>query len=284
MALPVPREDCAALITGASAGLGEQFAHQLAALGHDVVLVARRRERLVGLAEQIERTYGVRAVAIPCDVGDPYSRTALMDELNRMGTTVHILVNNAGFATGGYFVDSDLRREVDQARVLVEAVVDFTATYAPGMVARGSGAILNVASTAGMRALPYSAGYSAAKAHTLALTEALHLELKGAGVSVTALCPGPVHTEFWEVAGNQPIEGAMPRIAWVSAEKVVAAGLRGLDKNRRIVVPGWFVRLLSFGNRVAPPALVNPIMTMIMRPHAGPLAREDAQTIDSVTF
>ena len=150
--------------------------------------------------------------------------------------------------------------------MLVEAVVHLTAALLPGMVHRGDGAVLNVASTAGMQPLPWSAGYSAAKAHTLSFSQALRQEVRGRGVSVTALCPGPVRTEFWKVAGDQPIKKAMPRAMWVAPEDVAAAGLRGLERGRRVVVPGSMVRASSWGARWAPHAVQLPLLARAMRP------------------
>src|SRR5947209_11213408 len=203
MSLPEPRPDAAALVTGASAGIGGAIAHELARRGHDLILVARRRDRLEELASELDDAYGVHADVIPCDLGDAIARDRLPDQVADLGREVDVLVNNAGFATSGPFERADPQRELEQVRVLVEAVMTLSRAFVAGMVQRGAGAILNVASTAGMQPLPYNAGYSAAKAYVLTFSEAIHQELRGHGVAVTALCPGPVQTDFWDTSGWQ---------------------------------------------------------------------------------
>ncbi len=162
-----------------------------------------------------------------CDLGKQASRARLPGRIASLGLEVDILANNAGFATGGRFDESDPERELEQVRVLCEAPVALTSAFLPGMIERKEGAILNVASTAAFMPLPYSAGYSAAKAHSLAFSEALHGEVAGRGVTVTALCPGPVKTEFWEVAGDQPIEATVPDLVWVTPEECAKAAVDG---------------------------------------------------------
>ena len=266
MSIPTPTAHSTALVTGASSGIGEALALQLAARGHHITLVARRRERLDELAARIRAEYPGGADVVSCDLTDRAARSALVDEVGRSGRWVSVLINNAGFATGGDFSTIDTDREVDQVRVLVEAVVDLTSAFLPGMVERGEGAVLNIASTAGFQPLPWSAGYSAAKAHTLAFSEALHFEVIGRGVTVTALCPGPVRTEFWQIAGDQPIKKTMPKPMWVATDAVAAAGLRGLERGRRLVVPGGMVRMSSFGARWMPHAVQLPLLTRAMKP------------------
>ena len=175
--LPDPQPTSAALVTGASSGIGAEIARELARRGHGVVLVARRKEKLDELAAELSAEYGVRAEPVGCDLGKAASRQRLPARVASLGLDVEILVNNAGFATGGAFHESDPARELEQVRVLVEAVVALTSAFLPAMVQRRRGAILNVASTAGMQPMPYSAGYSAAKAYVLTFSEALHQEL-----------------------------------------------------------------------------------------------------------
>jgi short-subunit dehydrogenase len=266
MALPAPHPERTALVTGASSGIGAAIARQLARRGHGLTLVARRAPLLEALADELRAEHDVKVDVIPCDLGVATSRWDLLGTLADSGREVSILVNNAGFATGGRFVDTDVAREVEQVRVLVEAVVHLTAATLPGMVERREGAILNIASTAGFQPLPWSAGYSSAKAHTLAFSESLHEEVRGRGVAVTALCPGPVRTEFWEVAAGQPIKQAMPRPMWVSVENVAEAGIRGLERGRRVVVPGRAVQLSSFGARWTPHAIQLPMLRRAMNP------------------
>jgi uncharacterized protein len=270
VSLPAPSSDSAALVTGASSGIGAALARELAERGHALVLVARRKDRLDALAEQLNGEFGVRAETIGCDLGKAASRQRLPSRVEALELQISVLVNNAGFATNGAFHQSDAARELEQVRVLVEAPVALTSAFLPGMVKRGAGAILNVASTAGMQPLPYSAGYSAAKAYVLTFSEALHQELHGSGVTVTALAPGPVSTDFWqisgwEVAGGETFESAVPRPAWVTAEEAASAGVRGLEAGRRVVVPGLPVRATMLAAQYLPHALKLPALEWAMR-------------------
>ncbi len=255
MSIPDPRPGAAALVTGASAGIGSAIARELADRGHDLVLVARRAERLEKLAGELRAEPGVNVEVMPCDLADREARDGLPARIEEAGLEIDVLVNNAGFATGGPFYRSDPAREVDQVRVLVEAPVALCSAFTPGMVERRSGAILIVASTAAMQPLPYSAGYSAAKAHALTFAEALHSELRGRGVTVTALCPGPVDTEFWEIPDEQPIQSTIPKAAWISAADAGRAGVKGLASGRRVVVPGQSVRAAMLATRYVPHAI-----------------------------
>ncbi len=270
VSLPKPSSSSAALITGASSGIGLEIARQLATRGHTLVLVARRKDRLAALASELTATYGVRVETISADLGKEASRRRVPSRLTELGLEVEILVNNAGFATNGPFDESDSARELEQVRVLVEAVVALTSTFLPGMVQRGSGAILNVASTAGMQPLPYSAGYSAAKAYVLTFTEALHVEQRRHGVTVTALAPGPVATDFWEISGwavqgGKSFETAVPRPVWISAEHAARAGIEGLEAGERVVVPGLPIRTAMQAARYLPHAFKLPAIEWFMR-------------------
>jgi hypothetical protein len=270
MSLPKPTSSTAALVTGASAGIGTAISHELAKRGHGLVLVARRKEKLDELAAELIAEYGVRAETLGTDLSKAASRQRLPGRVESLGLEISVLVNNAGFATGGAFHQADAERELEQVRVLVEAPVALTSAFLPGMVRRGRGAILNVASTAGMQPLPYSAGYSAAKAYVLTFSEALHQEVRGSGVTVTALAPGPVSTEFWdtagwEVASGQSFEKAVPRHAWVSAEDAASAGVKGLEAGRRVVVPGLPVRAAMLASQYLPHALKLPAIEWAMR-------------------
>ena len=246
------------------------IARELAHRGHNLVLVARRQNLLDQLAQELTAEYGVRAEAISCDLGRPAARGRLPGQIAELGLDVEILVNNAGFATGGPFHASDPERELEQVRVLVEAVVALTSAFLPGMVDRQRGAILNVSSTAAMQPLPHAAGYSAAKAYVLTFSEAVHQEVSGHGVTVTALCPGPVETEFWQgadwqVAGGRSFEKAIPKPALVSARGVAKAGIDGLDAGRRVVVPGLPMRAAMLASRYIPHALKLPLLESVMR-------------------
>lgn len=270
MPLPLPTSRTAALVTGASSGIGAEIARLLARRGHTVVLVARRRDRLAQLAAELTAEFSVRAETLGCDLSRAASRQRLPGRISALGLEIDVLVNNAGFATGGPFHRSDPARELDQLRVLVEAPLTLCSEYLPGMVRRGSGAVLNVASTAGMQPLPYSAGYSAAKAYVLRFSEALHQELRGSGVTVTALAPGPVSTEFWDVAGwevgsGQTFENAVPRPIWVTAQQAAEAGISGLEAGHRVVVPGLPMRAAMLAGQYVPEALKLPVIEWAMR-------------------
>jgi uncharacterized protein len=252
MALPPPSPESTCVITGASSGIGAEVARELSRRGYAVTLVARREDRLQELATEL----GDGAEVHAADVTDANARAGLADALAARGIRVDVLVNNAGFSTSGPFTQSDRRRELDMIRTNVEAVVDFCALFAPAMAERGSGAILNLASTAAFQPLPMQAGYAATKAFVLSFTEALHAELRGDGVSVTALCPGPVKTEFAEVANLEAAEGAMPGFLWDGPEEVAKAGIDGLARGKRVVIPGLLNRAGAIGGQHAPRSIV----------------------------
>jgi uncharacterized protein len=256
MALPPPRPDSTSLVTGASAGIGADVARSLARRGHGVTLVARRAERLSKLAEELRAEHSVRAETLECDLADAGSRDKMLARLADLGLTVEVLVNNAGFGTGGRFQELDPGREVEMVRLNVEAVVALCGRFLPGMVARGRGAVLNVASTAAFQPLPRQATYGATKAFVLSFTEAVHADLEGTGVTATALCPGPVRTEFSEVAGIDEAAQGLPSLFWMDSPEVAEAGVRGLERDRRVVVPGALNRVGALGGQHAPRGLL----------------------------
>jgi short-subunit dehydrogenase len=260
MSLPPPRPTGVALVTGASSGIGDALARELRSRGYGLIVVARREDRLEALADELGDTH-----VLACDLADESARAELPDRIAELGLEVDILVNNAGFATGGPFIESDAEREVAQVRILVEAPVALTSAFLPAMVERGSGAILFVASTAGLGALPNSAGYSAAKHHTRAFAESLHYELRGRGIAVTALCPGPVSTELWEVEEGHPIEAAVPKPLWVTPERCASEAVAGLAENRRIVIPGPALRAGFAALQYMPSAVKLPITERLLR-------------------
>jgi len=227
-----------ALITGASAGIGEEFARQLARRGHDLILVARRKDRLEKLAEEVPTT----AHVIECDLVSDAAK--LPGEVAKLGVDVDLLLNNAGFGLRGRFLELDPAREAEMVRVNCEAVVTLTHAFVPAMVERGRGGVITVASTAGMQPLPYEATYGASKAFAISFMEALWMELRDTGVQVTVVNPGPVKTEWQEVAGydeDTPIPPGM-----ISAEQCVTDALRAYDQGKRSMIPGrffpWFMR------------------------------------------
>ena len=241
-----------ALITGASAGLGVEFARQLSKRGHRLVLVARRKERLDELAKELGNA---RVVAL--DLSKSSAAAKLMADLEAAGETVEILVNNAGFGLIGRFAELDAKRERQMIDLNVGTLTDLCRAVAPQMIKRKSGGIINVASTAAFQPGPRMAVYFASKAFVLSFTEALHEELKPHGVRVTCLCPGPTRTEFGEVAGFNG-NGMFDRVAMESPE-VVEAGLKGLDKNHAVVVPGILNKITAASTRFAPRPVVRKI-------------------------
>jgi short-subunit dehydrogenase len=256
MALPQPSPGSTCLVTGASSGIGVELARQLAAKGHGVTLVARREDRLRELAEELERKHNVRAEAIGCDLSDAAARDALAARLAEGGLEVDVLLNNAGFGSAGDFQRLDQQGELRMVRTNVEAVVDLCGRYVPGMVERGRGAILNVASTAAFQPLPRQATYGASKAFVLAFSEALASDLKGTGVTVTALCPGPVRTEFTDAHEGFKAAEKTPDFVWMSAEQTARAGLKGLERGRRVAVPGVGNRVGAIAGQHAPRSLL----------------------------
>ena len=242
-----------ALVTGASSGLGAEFARALAAAGYGVTLVARREARLEALGAALRADHGVRVEVLPCDLTDPEARAELPARLEALGLRVDILVNNAGFATGGPFEASSLDDELQQVRLLCEAPVDLTRRFLPEMLVRQAGVILNVTSTAAMLPLPYSAGYAAAKAQLLSFSEALHAEARGRRVTVTAVCPPPVRTELFAKT-DHPVE-RVPDVAWLDAPEVVSAALDAARRGKRVVVPKPLARATAPLLRFAPRSL-----------------------------
>jgi short-subunit dehydrogenase len=241
-----------ALITGASAGLGVEFARQLSQRGHRLVLAARRKDRLDALAKELGKA---RAVAI--DLSKRNAVAKLMADLEAGGEQVEILVNNAGFGLIGPFAELDSGRLRQMIDLNVGALSDLCRAVAPQMAHRKSGGILNVASTAAFQPGPKMAVYFATKAFVLSLTEALHEELKPHGVHVTCLCPGPTRTEFGEVAGFGG-NGLFDRVA-MKSPAVVKAGLDALDNNRAVVVPGAMNKFGAASTRFAPRSVVRKI-------------------------
>lgn len=241
-----------ALVTGASAGLGVEFARQLSKRGHRLVLAARRKDRLESLAKELGNA---RAVAIDLSKKDAAAKLFADVEVN--GEVVDLLVNNAGFGLIGRFAELDAKRERQMIDLNVGALTDLCRTVAPGMIERRSGAILNVASTAAFQPGPKMAVYFATKAFVLSFTEALHEELKPHGIKVSCLCPGPTRTEFGEVAGFGG-NGMFDHVAMGPVE-VVEAGLNSLDKNHAVVVPGWMNKVTAASSRFAPRSVVRKI-------------------------
>ena len=241
-----------AVITGASAGLGVEFARQLSGRGHQLVLVARRKDRLQELAAELGNA---RAIAL--DLATPGASARLLRDVEAAGENISLLVNNAGFGLIGRFAELDPERQRGMIDLNVGALTELCRGVAPQMIARKSGAILNVASTAAFQPGPKMAVYFATKAFVLSLTEALHEELKPHGIKVSCLCPGPTGTEFGEVAGFGG-NSLFDRVA-MRADDVVRIGLKGLEKNKAVVVAGWLNKLGAASTRFAPRSVVRKI-------------------------
>jgi len=247
-------DGCSALITGASAGIGDEFARQLAMRAQSLVLVARREERLNELREELQHRNAqlnvhVRAV----DLCDKSQIDDLIAWLERDKINIDCLINNAGLGDYGSFATSDPERNGRIIQVNIVALTLLTRRLLPQMIARKRGAILNVSSSAGFLPIPGMAVYGASKAYVNSLSEALRAELRGTGVTVTALCPGPVHTEFGDVAkrpGGQPERG--PEFVYVSLEKTVRDAFATVEADRPLVIPGLAMTLGMFLVRITP--------------------------------
>jgi len=256
-------EDCNALITGASAGIGREFACQLAGRARSMILIARRDERLVELADELHQTQPKLLIHVrKTDLADPVQLQELLAWLDREQREVNLLINNAGLGDSGPFAESDPVRNNQMTLVNVTALTSLTRHLLPRMIAEGHGGILNVSSSAGFLPIPGSGVYAATKAYVTSFSEALRAELRETGVSVCALCPGPVVTEFQQVAkreGAQPDIG--PKFLVVSAERVVRDALAGLESDRPLVIPGFGMKLLMVLARVMP----MPVMRLVAR-------------------
>ncbi len=258
MSLPPPGPYRAAVVTGASSGIGADMARELYRRGHQVVLVARSVDKLEALATEL----GERAFVLAADLSDRPTRAGLLGRVEALGLTPDVLINNAGLSTLGPVSKSDPDAEMNMIEVDVVAVADLCSRFLPGMVERGQGAVLNVASTAAFQPLPGQAAYGAGKAFVLSYTQSLAGELRGTGVSATALCPGPVKTGFGETAGfsDEDAEAALPKIMWISSEAVAKAAIDGLAKGRLVVIPGGANRVAAAFAQVTPRTLLVPIL------------------------
>jgi hypothetical protein len=258
MSIPAPRQGGAALITGASSGIGAELARQLSERGHDAILVARRRDRLDTLAAELRR-HGARAEVIACDLADADDRARLPVEIARLGLDVDVLVLCAGFGLAGPFVEQPPDRISAMVRTNVEAVISLSRALVPQMAERGSGAVLVVSSMAGNQPMPNFGVYAATKAAITSFAEALHAELRPRGVTVTALCPGGVRTEFSEVAEATRAERRTPSAFMIDADECARAGLVALEQGRRTVVPKRAVRVFVWLGAHAPRAVWLPM-------------------------
>ena len=246
-----------ALITGASAGLGREYARLFAKDGHDLVLVARRRERLDELANELTAAHGTTCTVIAADLATPGAGRQIADQVQAAGRTIDFLVNNAGFGKRGPFAQSDVRLQLEMIDVNVRALVELTHLFLPGMLERKQGRILNIASMAGFVPGPFMATYYSSKAFVVSFTEALAQELRGTGVTATASCPGPTATEFGDVAGSSKSNLFKRRVA--DAASVARHGYRAMLAGTVVAIPGMQNKLSVQSVRIAPRAVVRAI-------------------------
>jgi short-subunit dehydrogenase len=250
-----------ALVTGASAGIGRQLALLFAADGYDLVLVARRRERLEQLAEQLGNQFRVRVELIVADLRDPQTPTHIADELGRRGLSIDVLVNNAGFGKLGAFAELDVSVQLDMITVNVQALVHLTHLLLPSLLAQHHGHILNIGSVAGFVPGPHMAVYYATKAFVNSFSEALSRELRGSGVSVTVCCPGPTESEFGAIAGTN---ARAIRSRAMPAATVARSAYRAMNRLRVVNIPGAS-KLLVLLLRFMPRALIRSIACRLNR-------------------
>ncbi|MGE5209438.1 MAG: SDR family NAD(P)-dependent oxidoreductase [Alphaproteobacteria bacterium] len=260
-------DNCNVLITGASAGIGREFAHQLGNRARSMILVARRDERLLELAEQLKREHANLLVHIrKVDLSDLAQLQGLLEWLDREKLEVDLLINNAGLGDNGPFAKSDPVRNKEMTLVNVTVLTLLTRHLLPQMIAKRRGGILNVSSSAGFLPIPGFAVYAATKAYVTSFSEALRAELRGTGVGVCALCPGPVTTEFQQVAsrhGSEPEIG--PNIVVVPVEQVVRDALAALESDRPMVVPGLAMKLLMLLARATPLSVIRLVARLSPR-------------------
>jgi short-subunit dehydrogenase len=251
-----------ALVTGASAGIGDAFAHALAARGSNLILVARSEDKLRATAERLTRVWAVRVEVIVADLSQPEAVADIERQVRSLGMTVDLLVNNAGFGTHGHFEQLDPAREREEIQVNVAALVDLTHAFLPPMVARGRGGVINVASTAGFQPLPYMAVYGATKAFVLSFSQALSEEYRNTGVRILALCPGATETEFFKTLGTEDAAVGPRR----TSLQVVKTGLRAWSEGKSVVVDGFANAFVATAQRFLPRSLVTRLAALAVRP------------------
>lgn len=247
-----------ALVTGASSGIGLELARLAAGDRLDVVLVARRQERLTELARELTKRYGVTAEIVAADLAEPGTAERVFQAARVRSGGVDFLVNNAGIGVHGLFAETPLDRELEMLRINIVALTELTKYCVTGMIERRRGRILNVASTAAFQPGPLMAVYYATKAYVLSFTEALAEELSGTGVTATALCPGPTLTEFQAKAGFGDVPLLRGPLVW-DAASVARVGWNGAKRGKRVVVPGFANRVLALGARLSPRRLTTKI-------------------------
>jgi short-subunit dehydrogenase len=264
-----------ALITGASAGIGEALARVFAAHGFHLVLTARRTERLIALADELRRTCSVETRVMPGDLARPETCAHLIAALERAGVSIDALVNNAGYGVPGLYRETSWEAQRDFIQVLATAPCELTHRLLPGMTQRGYGRILNVASVAGL--MPGAAShtlYGGAKAMLIKMSQSLHSEQQGTGVFVSALCPGFTYSEFHDVNGTRAALNRLPKFLWLTSERVAQDGYRALMKNQPICIPGVQYKAISTIVRLLPMGMAH----RIGRTRSRILAKEDGRS------
>ncbi len=252
-----------AIITGASSGLGERFAYALAGQKRNLVLIARREDRLRAVAARARQLGTEQVEIIAADLARPGAALEIEARLAQASIEVDHLINNAGFGTTGRFDRLPLEREIEQVELNVTALMVMTRLFLPAMLARGRGTIINVASTAAFQPIPYMATYAATKAFVLSFTEAIASECAGTGVRILALCPGPVRTEFQAVARHE--NALMPSFAYLDPDTVVRQALAAVARGRRVQINGLMNAAGALAARLFPRSLVTAIAGRIYR-------------------
>ena len=251
----------ATLITGASSGIGEEFAHRYAAQKHDLVLVARTESKLQDLAEKLRAEHGITVTVIPCDLSEPDAAERLWEETNRAGLEIDVLVNNAGFGTSGDVADESPERLEQEVRLNCLTLTGLTARYLPAMRERKNGTIINIASTAAFQPLPHMAVYGATKAFVLSFTEALWSETRKDGIRVLAVCPGSTDTPFFEHSGEGVVVGKLR-----STRQLLDNTMRALKTNKPSFVDGLGNAIVArFAVRVMPKRIILAATERIFR-------------------
>ncbi|AHI23431.1 mycolate reductase [Corynebacterium vitaeruminis] len=258
MTLPAPTMNARAVVTGASQGIGRAIARDLAAMGYNLILVARREEILKELADELEKKHAIVAEVRACDLADETARAALIEELQ--GREINILISSAGIASFGPFLKQDWGYETKQFSLNATAVFELTHAVLPGMVARGTGAICNVGSVAGNGPIPNNATYVFTKAGVNAFTEALHYELKGTGVTCTLLAPGPVREAEIPAEEQSIVDKVVPDFLWTTYESCSRETLEAMAAGKRRVVPGPLSKAMNVVSQFAPTGLLAPVM------------------------
>lgn len=253
-----------ALVTGASSGLGLEFADLLAAQKVNLVLAARRQEPMVKLASDLRRKYGIDVLVEAVDLASPGAAARLKSALDERPVAIDILINNAGYGLYGDFLDTPVERTVNMIQLNVSALTELTYLFGRDMAARRSGYILLVASLLALQAVPTYAAYAATKAYVLSLGEALHNELRPHGIVVTTLCPGHTSTSFDAAAGA--VVSPMLHVLTMRPRPVVGSGIRALLRGRAMVVPGLSNKIAAFTNRLSPRSMQRATMRRIMGP------------------